>query len=81
MRLYTLTPQKVGAVFGVGKKNLRLLVFQHFAIVWEKDNMKHTKTDPVCIYFKETWPFLRYLNERARGKACLICVPLWRSTK
>lgn len=40
--------------------------------------MKHTKTDPVCIYFKETWPFLRYLNERARGKACLICVPNWK---
>lgn len=40
--------------------------------------MKHTKTDPICIYFKETWPFLRYLNERARGKACLICVPLYK---
>jgi len=35
MKLYTLTPQKVGAVFGVGKTNLRLLVFKRFALVWE----------------------------------------------
>lgn len=40
MRLYTLSPRKVGQVFGVGKKNLRLLVFKHFAIVWE------TKAEP-----------------------------------
>lgn len=35
MKLYTLTPQKVGAVLGVGRTNLRLLVFKHFALVWE----------------------------------------------
>lgn len=35
MKLYTLTPQKVGAVLGVGKTNLRLLVFKRLAIVWE----------------------------------------------
>jgi hypothetical protein len=35
VKAYTLTPQKVGAVFGVGKINLRLLVFKRFAIVWE----------------------------------------------
>ena len=35
----------------------------------------HTKTDPACIYYKETGPFRRYLNERGRGKACLACVP------
>lgn len=37
--------------------------------------MKHTKTDPVCIKYKETGPFRHYLNERGRGKACLVCVP------
>jgi hypothetical protein len=39
----------------------------------------HTKTDPVCIHYKETGPFRRYLNERGRGKACLVCVPLFKS--
>ena len=35
----------------------------------------HVKTDPVCIYYKETGPFRRYLNERGRGKGCPVCVP------
>lgn len=41
--------------------------------------MKHTKTDPVCIHYRTTGPFRRYLNERHRGEACLICVPAWTS--
>lgn len=40
--------------------------------------MKHTKTDPVCIHYKETGPFRRYLNARGLGRACLICVPLFK---
>lgn len=40
--------------------------------------MKHTKTDPVCIHYKETGLFRRYLNERGRGKACLVCVPWFK---
>jgi hypothetical protein len=43
--------------------------------------MKHTKTDPVCIYYKETGLFRRYLNGRGRGKACLVCVPKWKGAK
>jgi hypothetical protein len=34
-RTYLLTPEKVAQVFGVGKTPLRLIVFKHFAIVWE----------------------------------------------
>lgn len=41
--------------------------------------MKHTKTDPACIHYAETGPFRRYLNERGRGKACLVCVPPFES--
>lgn len=41
--------------------------------------MRHTKTDPACIHYKETGPFRRYLNERGRGKHCNLCVPLWRN--
>lgn len=39
--------------------------------------MRHTKTDPACVHYKETGLFRRYLNERGRGKACLVCVPLF----
>jgi hypothetical protein len=33
---YLLPPEKVAQVFGVGKAHLRLVVFKHFAIVWER---------------------------------------------
>lgn len=35
---------------------------------------KHTKTDPACIYYKETGLFRRYLNKRGRGKSCRACM-------
>jgi hypothetical protein len=50
------------------------LVTEHFRV-------KHTKADPACIYYKETGTFRRYLNERGRGKACLVCVPKWKARK
>lgn len=43
--------------------------------------MKHTKTDPACVHYKETGPFRRYLNEHGRGKGCPVCVPLYGTTK
>lgn len=41
------------------------------------EKMKHTKTDPVCVYYEETGLFRRYLNERRRGTGCPVCVPLY----
>lgn len=43
--------------------------------------MKHAKTDPACINYKESGPFRRYLNERGRGKNCNVCVPPKRGNK
>jgi len=40
--------------------------------------VKHTKTDPACVHYKESGLVRRFLNERSRGKACLICVPLFK---
>lgn len=37
--------------------------------------MKHTKTDPACVHYRETGIFRRYLNERGRGKNCSACIP------
>lgn len=45
-----------------------------------EQKVKHTKTDPVCIHYKETGLFRRFLNERGRGKACLVCVPLFKES-
>ena len=34
-RTYLLTSEKVGQIFSVGKKPLRVIAFKHFAVVWE----------------------------------------------
>ena len=41
--------------------------------------MKHTKTDPACReyrgYREPQNPISRYLDRRARGKSCPVCMP------
>lgn len=44
--------------------------------------MKHTRTDPACReyrgYHEPRNPLTRYLDRRARGKSCQVCMPPFR---
>lgn len=49
------------------------------------DPVKHTKTDPVCSEYRgfrePRNAITRYLDRRARGKSCLVCMPLRSSVR